>query len=205
MLFYLYRNRIRPSAFSKAWIKVWTKRAFHFPATARIALRSLILKVNGALIDDLSVIHCRIPAVNACRLKVGRHTYIAPSAHLALHDDISIGSAVVINAGVKIYTASHEINDPQWPIKKQPISIADYAWIASDAILLPGVSIGYGAVVGAGAVVSRSVPDYHVVAGNPATTIKIRSGPFHYSPTAFTSPIECWLGAEQFIIEGHAE
>jgi maltose O-acetyltransferase len=81
----------------------------------------------------------------------------------------------MIGPSVQIYTAAHEIQAEAriqgWEVAK-PIMIEDNVWIGGGAILLPGVRIGRNAVVGAGAVVSRSVPANTVVAGNPARVIR---------------------------------
>ena len=77
--------------------------------------------------------------------------------------------------GVQIYTAAHELEaelrDQGWEVTK-PVSIGNSVWIGGSAILLPGVTIGEKAVVGAGAVVTRDVPPSVVVAGNPARIIR---------------------------------
>jgi maltose O-acetyltransferase len=77
--------------------------------------------------------------------------------------------------GVQIYTAAHlfqaEARIQGWEVAK-PIVIEENVWLGGGSILLPGVRIGRNAVVGAGAVVSRSVPANTVVVGNPARVIK---------------------------------
>ena len=99
-----------------------------------------------------------------------------------------------INDGVQLLTASHSVTDPMWEHKKSPIIIAEYAWIATNAIILPGVRIGRGAVVGAGAVVSKSVGDYEIVVGNPASTIsKKRTENLNYNPCEFLAGNRAWL------------
>jgi maltose O-acetyltransferase len=88
---------------------------------------------------------------------------------------VHIGHHVMIGPVVQIYTAAHHLQADTriqgWEIAK-PIVIEDNVWLGGGAILLPGVRIGRNAVVGAGAVVSRSVPANTVVAGNPARVIR---------------------------------
>jgi maltose O-acetyltransferase len=107
---------------------------------------------------------------NKCNLSIGEFSFIG-IVEIALHDKVHIGNFVCINDGVIILSASHDVLDPFWQHKKSPIYIGDYAWIATNAILLPGVNIGRGAVIGAGAVVSKDVEDYTIVIGNPAKVI----------------------------------
>lgn len=92
---------------------------------------------------------------------------------------LSIGSNVLIGPHVVIHTMNHVYRDSAQPIKvqghvKRPVVIEDDVWIGASAVVLPGVRVGQGAVVGAGAVVSHDVPSYSVVVGNPATVIKTR-------------------------------
>ena len=90
-------------------------------------------------------------------------------------NEVRIGNHVMIGPSVQIYCAAHEL---QAELRNQnlevarPVVIEDNVWIGGGAILLPGVTIGRNAVVGAGAVVTRSVPANTVVAGNPARVIR---------------------------------
>lgn len=88
---------------------------------------------------------------------------------------VRIGNHVMIGPAVQIYTAAHDLQaearNQGWEVAKL-IVIEDNVWIGGGAILLPGVRIGKNSVVGAGAVVSRSVPANTVVAGNPARVIR---------------------------------
>ena len=106
-----------------------------------------------------------------------------------------MGAHVAINEGVRILTGSHGVDDPAWRLKVAPVSIGDYAWIATDSIILPGVTIGEGAVVGAGSVVTRDVERFTVVAGNPAVVIRRRNAAqFTYSPVRLSAVVEAWMG-----------
>jgi acetyltransferase-like isoleucine patch superfamily enzyme len=87
---------------------------------------------------------------------------------------IIIGNNVVIAPEVKIFAASHDYHDLDLPDYGEGISISDYVWIGGGAIILPGVNLGKGAVIGAGSVITRDIPDWSVAAGNPARVIKKR-------------------------------
>jgi maltose O-acetyltransferase len=127
-------------------------------------------------------------------LTIGRECAIGNS-FFALHAPLTIGNNVSINNEVKILTATHDLEDPQWKTVRKSVQIDDYAWIATGAIILPGVHVGRGAVVGAGAVVGRDVEPYTVVAGNPARpTGKRRVEELAYTPAGFMAPFEAWLG-----------
>jgi maltose O-acetyltransferase len=106
---------------------------------------------------------------------IGDHVYLNVSCTILDCNEVHIGHHVMIGPAVQIYTAAHlleaEARIQGWEIAK-PIVIEDKAWLGGGAILLPGVTIGRNAVVGAGAVVSRDVPANTVVAGNPARVIR---------------------------------
>lgn len=89
-------------------------------------------------------------------------------------DKISIGNNCCIGDDVYLLTGAHDISSVHFGLVTKPITIMDNVWIATGAIVLPGVTIGEGAVVAAGAVVTKDVEPWTVVAGNPAKFIKKR-------------------------------
>lgn len=96
---------------------------------------------------------------------------IGPRVKLYSKDKIKIGVYVTISQDAYICTASHDITSRGMVLVTKPIMIGDYVWIAAKAIILPGVTIGEGAVVGCGAVVAKDVPPWTVVVGNPARVV----------------------------------
>jgi len=194
-LSYLFRHRVRERPFTYQWYRIWGKRFINLNGLIRILYRVFRLSSKGAVIGSLSVVDKVELNGKANNLKIGRECVIGNGVHLALHDKIHLGDNVVINDGCVLLTASHDINSPDWRRVIAPIVIENYAWIATNSIILPGVTIGYGAVVGAGAVVTKDVPARHVVAGNPARIIKERTlkQPIH-SPVRFLAPFEAWVG-----------
>lgn len=107
-------------------------------------------------------------------LKIGDNSSIG-SYKLDTRSPIKIGKNVIISNDSEIITTSHYIDSPEWEHKNYGIEIEDYAWIASNVLILPSCRrIGYGAVIGAGAVVLKDVPPMAVVGGNPARIIKER-------------------------------
>jgi len=88
---------------------------------------------------------------------------------------IIIGDNVCIGEDVRLLTGSHDLESSTFDLVVRPIEISDNVWIATGAIVLPGVKIGEGAVVAAGAVVTKDVSPWTVVGGNPAKVIKKRT------------------------------
>lgn len=88
---------------------------------------------------------------------------------------VEFGNQVLVGPDVQIYTATHPLDVKtrnSWLEYAKPVSIGNNVWIGGSAVICPGVSIGDGAVIAAGAVVTKSVPANVVVGGNPATIIK---------------------------------
>lgn len=112
-------------------------------------------------------------------LVVGDGTWIGQGAFLHAAGGLTIGAHVGIGPGVHVITSSHREAGRAVPILRAPldfapVTIEDDVDLGIGAIVLPGVRIGRGAQVGAGAVVTRDVPEYTVVAGNPARVLRER-------------------------------
>lgn len=112
-------------------------------------------------------------------ISIGNQTDINPFT--TIYGQVSIGNYVMIAAHVMLAGGNHQFEDRTRPIKHQGhttlgIVIEDDVWIGANAVVVDGVRIGKGAIVGAGAVVTRDVPSYAIVGGNPAKLIKYRQG-----------------------------
>ncbi len=113
------------------------------------------------------------------RVDIGNNVYIGEYSVLTSNDEIEIGDNVLISPHNDIVDFNHIYSDITQPVNKQgvvtkKIMIEEDVWIGSGSKILMGVTIGKGAVVGAGSVVTKDVPAFHVVVGNPAKTIKVR-------------------------------
>ncbi|MBA2284002.1 MAG: acyltransferase [Ktedonobacteraceae bacterium] len=108
------------------------------------------------------------------KVSIGAGTVINHGCLLYTTGGLIIGKNVSISAGAWLVTGSHDSNDPHFPDIYKPIVIGDYAWIGIRATILSGVTIGEGAIVMAGAVVTRDVPPYAIVGGVPAKVVRQR-------------------------------
>ncbi len=108
-------------------------------------------------------------------VSIGAGTVINAGCLLYTTGGLTIGRQVSVSAGVWLVTGTHGINDPDFLAAFYPIVIGDYAWIGSRAIIQAGVTIGEGAIVMAGAVVTRDVPPYAIVGGVPARQVGERA------------------------------
>ena len=137
--------------------------------------RQIILQQLLGHIGQNSIIEPPFYCVYGQNIYIGDHVYLNVLCTILDCNEVHIGHHVMIGPAVQIYCAAHllqaEARIQGWEVAK-PIVIEDNVWLGGGAILLPGVRIGRNAVVGAGAVVSRSVPANTVVAGNPARVIR---------------------------------
>lgn len=104
-------------------------------------------------------------------LKVGDNVFINSNALLMARGGITIEDDVMLAANVQLLSNNHDEYDRQ-VLTCKPILIKNGAWIGAGASILPGVSIGKYAIVGAGAIVTKDVPDYGVAVGIPAKIVK---------------------------------
>ena len=104
-------------------------------------------------------------------VRIGDYSRVNRNCTLDLRGGLVIGDNVSISPDVVILTAGHRIDDRTFPVEQKSVLIEDYVWIGTRAMVMPGVTIGEGAVVAAGAIVTRDVPPLAIVAGVPAREI----------------------------------
>ena len=107
------------------------------------------------------------------QVEIGERVFIGNNFIATAFAGIEIKDGAMIANGCTIATVNHDFNDLN-VVSGKSVVIGSGAWICSRVTIVPGVTIGEGAVVAAGSVVTKSVPDYAVVAGNPARIIKYR-------------------------------
>ncbi len=117
-----------------------------------------------------------------CRrhFRIGKNSVVNQNCRLDPRGELTIGDNVSISEEVVILTADHDTRSSSLEGRVRAVSIEDYVWIGTRAMILPGVSIGKGAIVAAGAVVTKSVSPLAIVAGVPAKVIGERQGVFDY-------------------------
>ena len=196
MLRELWKYRDHHPLLSSEWFRAWAKRLVTAHGLIRQTWYQRSLKAAGAQVHP-SAFFSSLAMIEGDLnlLSIDREAFVG-RAQLAVHESITIGYRVCINDGAKLLTASHDVSDPHWQTVKAPIVIEDYAWIATDAIVLPGVTVGRGAVIGAGAVVAKNVPALAIMVGNPARPAsRQRPENLDYSPTALLALNTAWRKA----------
>lgn len=141
-----------------------------FPNVSRI----ILLRLFGAKIGKRCLI-CRGAKFYApWNFVCGDFVCVGPRVEVYCKDKVMVGNQVVISQDAYLCTASHDITSPIMKLITKPINVGGNVWIAAKATILPGVTIGEGAVVGACAVISKDVSPWSVVVGNPARVVRNR-------------------------------
>lgn len=115
------------------------------------------------------------------KLFLENDVHIGPGALIDAAGEVHIGEGTIFAPNVQIYSRTHnfDVNLQALPFDNvmltSPVRVGRYVWVGSRAIILPGVSIGDGAVIGAGAVVAKNVPSCAIVVGNPARIVRYRN------------------------------
>jgi len=118
--------------------------------------------------------------VTGQNIKIGDNVVINRRTYLDGRIGIHIKNNVSISPEVYIVSLEHNPNDPLFSTRGSEVVIESHTWIGARAMILPGVHIGEGAIVGAGAVVAKDVEPYQIVAGVPARVIGERSQQINY-------------------------
>ena len=144
-------------------------------------LRGLLWRLVGLRKGSHTSIHrgCRFYRPSAVR--VGAHSVINRDVLLDGRTGLTIGDNVSISEGVAVFTLEHDPNSPSFANRGAPVRISDRVFVGARAIVLPGVTLGEGAVIAAGAVVTHDVPPYTIVAGVPARRIGDRNPDLTYT------------------------
>lgn len=144
-------------------------------------VRKTFYKVLGMKIGKKSVIFRRADVLSPEKIVIDNRVSIGWFCHLDGRGGLKIGSDTNISSYVKIITGSHDINSEDF-VKGvfKPVNIGNHVWICTGAIILPGVTIGNGAVIAAGAVVTKDVSPFSVVGGVPAKEISKRKNDLNY-------------------------
>lgn len=139
--------------------------------------RRLVYRIFGVTIGKGSTIHMFASFYNPYNIVIGKDTIIGEWTVLDGREKLVIGDHVDIASNVMIYNAEHDVNSSDFTKARcEKVTIEDYVFIGPRAIILPGVKIGRGAVVAAGAVVTKDVDALSIVGGIPAKEIGTRDG-----------------------------
>lgn len=164
------KHRLFRALWNTMWwlLAAWTPPPLH-------RWRGWLLRCFGADIHSTARVYGKARVWYPPNLSMGAHAVVGPGANLYCQDRISIGYMAVVSQGAHLCTGTHDIADPNFQLITKPIQIGSGAWVAAEAFIGPGVSIGQGAVIGARCVLFKDAIPLGVYAGNPAQLIKTRT------------------------------
>jgi acetyltransferase-like isoleucine patch superfamily enzyme len=148
---------------------------------SRVVRTAIARNVLGMKIADDAVLYRWRDLREPGGIEIGPDSVVGFWATIDGRRGVRIGSHVNISSEVAIWTLQHELSDPHFGLVGGPVVIEDLAWISFRATILPGVTIGKGAVVAANALVARDVPPYAIFGGVPARQIGERPRDVDYT------------------------
>jgi len=137
--------------------------------------RRFLLRSFGAKIGEGSRIYPEVRIWAPWNLECGEVVGVGDGAILYNQGMITIGKRAVISQGAHLCSGTHDYDQPGFPLVTKPIVIGAHAWVAAEAFIHPGVTIGEGTVVGARSVVTSDLPEWKVCSGFPAKVLKDRN------------------------------
>ena len=166
---FTFANRVTRAV----WAVVWTLLARWTPPPLH-SWRRLLLLAFGAKIAPGARVHASVKVWLPANLKLGSNCLIGPGVWLYNPGAMTIGAKTVISYRSHICSATHDVNAPNFQAIMRPVVIGEHCWIASEAFVGPGVTMGDRSVLGArGALFKNTEPD-SVYSGNPAAFVKQR-------------------------------
>ena len=154
----------------------WLVQASLFRLSPQFAYgwRRMLLRVFGAQVGEGAIIRPSVRITYPWKVSIGAHSWIGDRTELYSLDRIEVGSDCCISQDCYLASASHDIHSLSFGYLTGPIRIDNEVWLASGVFVMPGITIGQGAVVAARSVVTRKVDASEIVAGTPARKVGTR-------------------------------
>src|SRR5690554_7741730 len=147
---------------------------FRFSPVPLHGWRSLLLRIFGAKVGKGVHVYPKVKIWAPWNLELSDQCGVANDTILYSQGKISIGHRTTVSQTVHLCAGTHDYTKPGFPTITKPITIGDHVWIAAEAFIHPGVTIGEGCVIGARSVVTRDMPEWMVCAGHPCEPLKCR-------------------------------
>jgi len=147
---------------------------FHWSPRPLHSWRSCLLRLFGAKVGRGVHVYPGARIWAPWNIEIGDETGVADGAILYSQGKITLGRRVVVSQGVHLCTGTHDYERRGYPLITKPITVRDAVWIAAEAFVHPGVTIGEGSVIGARSVVTKDIPAWMVCAGFPCKPLKER-------------------------------
>ncbi len=159
--------------FRVVWRTTWFLLASWTPPAMR-GWRRFLLRLFGARIASTAGVYGSASIWYPPNLDLGPHAYIGPGANIYCMAEVRIGPYAIISQGAHLCGGTHDVSDPHFQLIARPIHIGERAWIAAEAFVGPGVTVGDGAVLGARGVAMKDLKAWTIYSGNPARALRDR-------------------------------
>ena len=136
--------------------------------------RRWVLRCFGAQLSPTARLRPSVRIECPWNLRVGAHTTVGDRANLYALGEVVLGDRVTVSQGSHLCAGTHDHTHPDAPLVTRPIVIGDDAWVAADAFVGPGVTVGEGAVLGARGAAFKDLDGWTIYGGNPAKPLKER-------------------------------
>lgn len=167
---------LRHRAMRLTWALSWILLARWTPPPLQ-PLRRGLLQLFGADIHPTAIVRSSARIWWPANLSMGAHASLGPGAVCYNVARITLEDFAIVSQRAHLCTATHDVDDPEFPLTSRPIRIGRKAWVAAEAFVGPGVAIGEGSVLGARAVATRDLEAWTIYAGNPARARRPRRRP----------------------------
>jgi len=162
-------NRIYRAAWNITWLFLasWTPPGLNL-------WRRLLLVLFGAKIARTAFIYASARIWYPRHLEMGANACLGPRVNCYNMAMVRLGAYALASQGAHICAGTHDIDDPNFQLRAEPITIGNRAWIAADAFVGPGVTVGEGAVLGARGVAFKDLEPWTIYVGNPMAKVRQR-------------------------------
>lgn len=163
------RERVLLPVWEWVWLIFcsWTPKPFN-------SWRLMWLRLFGCAIDGVPFVHQRAIIEAPWRLTLHDRACLGDRAHAYCLDEIVLGARCTVAQETYLCTGTHDFEDPNLPLRVAKISVGEDAYLGARAFVMPGVTIGAGAVVGACSLVTSDLPDWTICWGHPCKPMKPR-------------------------------
>lgn len=163
------RNRIYRTIWSLTWLIFarWT------PPHLRV-WRLWLLRCFGARVAPTANVYGSASIWSPENLELGQYAAVGPGVRLYTMANVKIGDYAIVSQRAHLCAGTHDVEDKHFQLKSRPICIGPRAWIAAEAFVGPGVTVGEGAVLGARGCAMKDLEPWMIYSGNPAHPLRIR-------------------------------
>ncbi|QKG72418.1 DapH/DapD/GlmU-related protein [Erythrobacter mangrovi] len=163
-------NRLARVVWQACWLVLarWTPPPLH-------RWRVLLLRLFGARVGRGCRVHASVQVWLPAQLELGDNVLIGPGAILYNQGRIAIGNDSVVSQRAHLCASTHDVEDPDFQLVVRPIALGERCWVAAEAFVGPGVTMGDGAVLAARGALFDDADPWTVYRGNPATALKPRA------------------------------